>query len=81
LGNLIQGTRNTQSSGANGSNITWYRYKYQARLNNQDVVLENENPSKQIGSAYSQENAMAKILFEPKVYQQHLISFYYSKNW
>lgn len=23
---------------------------------------------------------MAKILFEPKVYQQHLISFYYSKT-
>lgn len=80
FGNLKQGTRNTQSNGANGSNITWYRYKYQARLNNQDVVLENENPSKQIGSAYSQENAMAKILFEPKVYQQHLVSFYYSKT-
>jgi hemoglobin/transferrin/lactoferrin receptor protein len=69
---------------ANGGDVNttklWYRYKYQARLNQQDVVLDNNDPSIQIGSAYTQENAMAKILFEPKVYQQHQVSFYYSKT-
>ncbi|MDZ4666659.1 MAG: TonB-dependent receptor [bacterium] len=75
FGDLMQGKQRNAAMGNLG-----LRNVYQARLNNQDVALNNSDPSKQIGSAYQQENALFKLLYQAKVYQQHLVSFHNSKS-
>lgn len=43
----------------------YLRPVYVKRIGNQDSVVANENPRKQVGSGYSQLNLMQKIRFQP----------------
>jgi hemoglobin/transferrin/lactoferrin receptor protein len=70
---LVQGKNRSTAMGDLG-----LRQVFQQRVGDSDRVVQNPNPHKQIGSAYQQQNLMTKIRFQPKVYAEHLLSYYYS---
>lgn len=75
FGNLKQGENRSNATGNLGLRPT-----YQARENNVDVIKKNEDPSVQIGSAYKQDNLLAKFIYQPKSTQQHIFSYTQSKT-
>lgn len=73
FGDLKQGKNRSSEIGNLGLRPT-----YQARENNKDVIRVNDDPNVQVGSAYNQNNLMAKFIFQPKSTQQHII--YYTQS-
>ena len=55
FGDLIMGTR---------THPEYLRNEYQARFNNRDSIVMNDNPRKQVASGYSQINTMNKLRFK-----------------
>lgn len=53
---------------------------YQTRTGDTDRVVKNDDPNVQIGSAYKQLNFHGKLVYQPKVYEQHTFSFFQSKT-
>ncbi len=56
------------------------RLYYVERINNTDQMRVNENPNKQVYSAYSQLNLMQKIKFQANENLSFDYSFYYTKS-
>jgi hemoglobin/transferrin/lactoferrin receptor protein len=53
---------------------------YVERVNNQDQLVANNNPNKQLFSGYQQADLMQKILFQPKQTMQHLLNVQFSQS-
>lgn len=64
-------------AGSNG-NAAFLRPTYQKTENGIDIEVENDDPSKQVYSGYSQLNLLQKIAFKPKENFDIDYSFYYS---
>jgi hemoglobin/transferrin/lactoferrin receptor protein len=75
FGDLRQGSNRNSAMGDLG-----LRKVYSKRLGDTDRVITNSDPNLQVGSGYKQQNLMTKILFQPKEYQQHLLSFHYTNS-
>lgn len=75
FGDLRQGKNRNTAIGSLGERNT-----YQARVGDTDRVIKNEDPSLQVGSAYKQIDALAKILFQTKTHQSHLINLQFSST-
>ncbi|HHS13320.1 MAG TPA: TonB-dependent receptor [bacterium] len=58
----------------------YLRPEYVKRINNQDSVVANENPRKQVDSGYSQLNLMQKIRFQPHDVWDLEYAFHYSES-
>ena len=75
FGDLVQGKNRRSAWGDLG-----IRKVFQQRVGDSDQVVQNPNIHKQVGSAYQQQNLMAKLNFQPNVYTQHLLSYYFSNT-
>ena len=60
--------------------LAWNRYFYAAREGDQDVVRVNENPNVQVGTGYSQLDAIQKLRFRPKDGIEFLVNLQYSTS-
>ncbi len=65
--------------GSNGPD-DYLKHYYVQRIDSADVVLENENPEKQIPSAYRQMNLMQKVRFKPNTDWDLQYGFHYSET-
>lgn len=54
--------------------------QYVERRNNEDVVVNNPNPNRQIGSGYRQTDFLQKVLFQPSEGVQHTLNVQYSNT-
>ncbi len=73
FGDLRQGKNRNQAIGTLGERTT-----YQGRVGDTDRVIKNEDPSLQVGSAYEQTDALAKLFFQNNIRQTHLINLQFS---
>lgn len=53
----------------------WQRTEYVERQNNSDVVVKNDDPSLQVGSAYKQFDMLHKLAFKQNENTLHTLSF------
>ncbi len=53
----------------------WQRTEYVERQNNSDVVVKNDDPSLQVGSAYNQFDMLHKLAFKQNENTIHTLSF------
>jgi hemoglobin/transferrin/lactoferrin receptor protein len=53
---------------------------YVERVDNKDVIQENDDPSLQIGTAYRQYDILQKFLFKPKEGLAHSLNFQFSNS-
>lgn len=60
--------------------LAWNRYFYVTRQNNEDQVWVNENPNVQVGTRYSQLDAIQKLRFKPKDGLEFLLNIQYSTS-
>jgi len=58
----------------------YLREHFVGRINNNDVVFENDNPKKQKPSGYSQMNLMQKIRYQPNKHWNINYGFHYSET-
>ncbi len=58
----------------------WNRYFYAVRNGDQDSIAVNENPNVQIGTGYSQLDAIQKIRFKPNKNLDFLLNIQYSTS-
>ncbi len=65
--------------GAHGPN-SYLRNNYVIRSNELDIVVENEDPKKQVTTGYSQINLMQKIAFRPNNKVQAHLGLHYSET-
>lgn len=65
--------------GSNGPD-SYLRSKYIKTVNGEDVLVNNNNPKKQIGSGYNQINAMQKIAFKPNNNWNYDLGIYFSET-
>ncbi len=56
----------------------WQRGFYADRRDGEDIILPNENPNLQVGSAYSQLNLMQKVAFRPNSFLDLQYAFHLS---
>jgi hemoglobin/transferrin/lactoferrin receptor protein len=54
--------------------------QYVERRNDEDVVVNNTNPNRQVGSAYHQFDFLQKVLFQPSENVQHTLNVQYSNT-
>jgi hemoglobin/transferrin/lactoferrin receptor protein len=73
FGDLIQGNRRRAAYPDFGKLL-----QYVERPNNEDVVVNNPNPNRQVGSAYHQLDLLQKVLFRPSDGVQHTLNVQYS---
>ncbi|MBC7384319.1 MAG: TonB-dependent receptor [Bacteroidia bacterium] len=73
FGDLHQGKNRDRAIGALGE-----RKIYQGRVGDTDRILNNENPSLQIGSAYKQVDGLIKLFIQTQPYQTHQINLQFS---
>lgn len=60
--------------------LFWNRYFYAARNDSADYVAINENPNVQVGTRYSQLDAVQKLRFKPKDGLEFLLNLQYSTS-
>lgn len=60
--------------------LYWNRYFYAARNDSADYVAINENPNVQVGTRYSQLDAIQKLRFKPKDGLEFLLNIQYSTS-
>lgn len=60
--------------------LNWNRYFYATRKDSVDIVEVNENPNVQVGTNYSQLDAIQKIRFKPKKGLEFLVNLQYSTS-
>lgn len=60
--------------------LNWNRYFYATRNDSADIVEVNENPNVQVGTRYSQLDAIQKIRFKPKKGLEFLFNLQYSTS-
>ncbi|WMX16473.1 MULTISPECIES: TonB-dependent siderophore receptor [unclassified Aureispira] len=60
--------------------LNWNRYFYATRNDSADIVEVNENPNVQVGTRYSQLDAIQKIRFKPKQGLEFLFNLQYSTS-
>lgn len=60
--------------------LEWNRYFYAARNDSADYVAINENPNVQVGTRYSQLDAIQKLRFRPKDGLEFLLNLQYSTS-
>ncbi len=60
--------------------LYWNRYFYAARNDSADYVAINENPNVQVGTRYSQLDAIQKLRFRPKDGLEFLLNIQYSTS-
>lgn len=60
--------------------LNWNRYFYATRNDSMDIVAINENPNVQVGTRYSQLDAIQKLRFKPKDGLEFLINLQYSTS-
>ena len=60
--------------------LAWNRYFYAARNDSMDIVNVNENPNVQVGTKYSQLDAIQKIRYKPKDGLEFLLNIQYSTS-
>ncbi|MFY8020105.1 MAG: TonB-dependent receptor plug domain-containing protein, partial [Bacteroidia bacterium] len=75
FGDVIQGKSRSTDIGNLG-----LRNYYQSRQNNIDVVVKNNDPSVQIGSAYAQLDILNKFIFKQKEYVLHTFNLQISRT-
>jgi hemoglobin/transferrin/lactoferrin receptor protein len=63
--------------GRNGPD-DYLKTSYVQRINEEDVIIEQDNPLLQIPSAYSQVNVMQKLRFKPHINWDFTYGFHYS---
>lgn len=73
FGNLVQGNRRRDAYPTFGKLLY-----YVERLNNEDVIVKNANPNRQVGSGYHQLDLLQKVLFRPSENVQHTLNVQYS---
>ena len=73
FGDIVQGNRRRDSYPTFGKLM-----QYVERANNEDVVVNNANPNRQVGSAYHQLDLLQKVLFRPSDGVQHALNVQYS---
>ncbi len=73
FGDLVQGNRRRDAYPNFGKLL-----QYVERANNEDVVVNNANPNRQVGSAYHQLDLLQKVLFRPSDGVQHTLNVQYS---
>ena len=73
FGDIVQGRRRRQAYPNFGKLI-----QYVERIDNEDVVVTNSNPNRQVGSAYEQLDVLQKVLFRPTDGVQHTLNVQYS---
>ncbi|MFN4083527.1 MAG: TonB-dependent receptor plug domain-containing protein [Bacteroidia bacterium] len=73
FGDLVQGKRRSDAIGDLG-----LRHVYSIRKDSVDIIQNNSNKHKQIGSAYQQGDLFFKLLFEPNKKYQHVLNFQFS---
>jgi hemoglobin/transferrin/lactoferrin receptor protein len=56
------------------------RFEYVDRIDGEDVVVANDNPNVQTGTAYSQYNLLQKIRYAPDALTNFEYSFHYSQS-
>lgn len=67
------------TSGSNG-NAFFLRPSYQSGSISEPEIVDNESPSKQVHSGYSQLNAIQKIQFKPSENNEFIYGFTYSQT-
>lgn len=60
--------------------LNWNRYFYATRNDSSDIVTINENPNVQVGTRYSQLDAIQKLRFKPKDGLEFLVNIQYSTS-
>ena len=65
--------------GSNGP-VSYLRPFFASRQNDEDVLLDNENPKKQVSSGYNQVNVLQKFRYRPNNNWQYDIGLYYSET-
>lgn len=73
FGDLVQGNNRRTAYPMFGKLL-----QYVERANNEDVIVTNENPNRQVGSAYEQFDLLQKVLFRPSDGVQHTLNVQYS---
>lgn len=73
FGDIVQGNRRRDAYPTFGKLM-----QYVERTNNEDVVINNANPNRQVGSAYHQLDLLQKVLFRPSDGVQHTLNVQYS---
>lgn len=73
FGDLVQGNRRREAYPTFGKLM-----QYVERRNNEDVIVNNPNPNRQVGSAYNQLDLLQKVLFRPTEGVQHVLNLQYS---
>lgn len=73
FGDLMQGNRRRAAYPNFGKLL-----QYVERVNNEDVIVTNPNPNRQVGSAYHQLDLLQKVLFRPHNGVQHTLNIQYS---
>ncbi len=59
---------------------SYLRNNYVERINDEDVLVRNNNPKKQVTSGYSQINVMQKLAFKPNNNLKFFLGTYYSET-
>ncbi len=75
FGDIVQGSRRKATYPDFGK-----RSVYAAWDGNKDVVRNNPNVNRQIGTAYSQYDLLQKIRFQPSEHLSHTLNFQYSNS-
>ncbi|TAE32582.1 MAG: TonB-dependent receptor [Cytophagales bacterium] len=73
FGDLVQGNRRREAYPTFGKLM-----QYVERRNNEDIIVNNPNPNRQVGSAYNQLDLLQKFLFRPTEGIQHVLNVQYS---
>jgi len=68
------------SMGSNGGEESYLRNFYIKRINNQDQVIENQEPTLQRGSAFQQWSTLQKVRFKPNRFWEFQYGFIYSNT-
>ncbi len=75
FGDVLQGLNRSSDIGDLG-----LRKIYQSNLNGKDVLLQNNNPNLQIGSAYSQLDVSQSVILEKNKLTKHLFNLQFSRT-
>ena len=65
--------------GKNGPD-SYLRANYVQTVNNEDKLIANKNPQKQVASGYNQVNAMQKIAYKPNINWNYDLGLYFSET-
>lgn len=73
LGDLVQGGKYKNAETEN-----WKRSQYIERAHGEDIRTQNENPDKQVSSAYNQFDFLQKLSWKARAGATHSLNFQYS---